>query len=202
MKKAIGYLLIIVMIMITGSAGALESAELMAALLNAATEEEPVYGDTVSLGNALEFSVPADWEKTLPEDLDESIVFWYTGNDPEGNQVSFAGMIMENAINGDYDDLKEYLAESRIDYIMTEIQGHLIFLCGDDRTTAVGMCMTQDQKILGFGFDYMGGSASELMQSDKLMKDMTAILQSIQIRGTSVLMDDAAPASGTKEAGN
>ncbi len=158
---------------------------------------EVVFGDTAALGDAVSFSVPADWEKL---DIDEGMdtAFQYRGTDEEGRLMFFAGMMFEN-IPGPMESVISQLYEvfNHV-YSFVSVNGIDMMLAGDG-TTAVGFCFTEDGKAMCFGFSFsslvqpntqelLQGSFADIMQSDKLKRDMAAILLSVTAADPAVML--------------
>ena len=194
MKKEIAIgLMILCLICVTGSM-AEESGILLYAMSAGNTETE--WGDTVTLADLLTFRVPADWVKAGEDPKAEGV--GYIGSDTEGNSIAILSMRGETAF-GSFQLLKKQLEEVGTGYTETNFHGidMLIAQGINDGVVLEGLaCIKDDGTPLIIGFQTVSG---DVMQSDKLKKDVTAIISSIQALDTSKLLsfgdtlpDDAA----------
>lgn len=173
------------------SAAAAEGADFMQALLRAEAPENAVFGETPILADALQFSIPADWERSSEYDDEELCSFLYTGTDAAGRKVLFLGMEAGGETLGaelaSDTDLKNLLEEAETDYIVSKLNGIDMILMGDDEL-AVGMGLTKGAAFFAFGFASEDYELEEILRSDKLKADMISILHSMKAIDADRLM--------------
>lgn len=159
-----------------------EGADTMQELLRAGTQKNTVFGETVILGDALQFSIPADWERSSEYDDEELCRFLYTGTDAVGRKVMFLGMEAGSELLGvglsSYNDLKNMLDEAETGYFVSDLNGINIVFMGDDEF-ALGAGLTKEAELFVFGFASEECEMEEILQSDKLKADMISILHSM-----------------------
>jgi hypothetical protein len=185
--KPVKLMVLCIVCLLVGSAAvsalASNSTNLMREIMFERDEESIESSETAILDGILAFSIPFDWEKT-EEELSETQSFQYRCTDEDGTTVLFEGIVMDSALLSaqdvnSYSDLKRLLEKEKVDHMAARFKGIEMILTGDD-TTAIGMCLTQEGKLLGFGFETGTGKIEDVAQSEKLVKDMTAIIQSIK----------------------
>lgn len=166
------------------SALASDSTNLMHEIMFERDEESTESSETAILDGILTFSIPSDWEKSAEEELSDEQRFQYRCTDEDGITVLFEGIVMDSALLSaqevySYSDLKGLLENEKVDHIAARFKGIEMILTGDD-ATAIGICLTWEGKLLGFEFESGNGKIADVAQSEKLVKDMTTIIQSIK----------------------
>lgn len=190
MKTALIFSLICVLVG-NASAPTAEGTDYVQELLRAEAPENAVFGETVILADALQFSIPADWERSSEYDDEEMCSFLYTGTDGAGRNIMFLGMEAGSELLGEelssYIDLKNMLDEAETGYFVSSLNGiDMIFKCDDE--FAVGMGLTKDAEFFAFGFASEEYEMEEILQSDKLKADMISILHSMKVIDADRLM--------------
>ncbi len=181
MKTALIFSLICVLVG-NASAPTAEGTDYVQELLRAEAPENAVFGETVILADALQFSIPADWERSSEYDDEEMCSFLYTGTGGAGRNVMFLGVEADSESLGEelssYIDLKNMLDEAETGYFVSSLNGiDMVFKCDDE--FAVGMGLTKDAEFFAFGFASEEYEMEEILQSDKLKADMISILHSM-----------------------
>ena len=168
-------------------------AELFDTVIEMGKTENVAMGDTVTLADAISFRIPADWEKKqAEEDVPQDINFLYLGRDEEGTGACFIGMSFDIG-EATYATALQSLREQGYQYRILTVNGIDMILTGNDMMTA-GVCVTADGDAIAFGFvndqDVQSimsyGSVShlsEMMSSEKLLRDMIAIFHSVSLTG-------------------
>ena len=168
--------------------------ELMQTILSMDTPPEISFGDEVMMGDAVIVSIPMDWEKMQVEKDDEDLgAFLYKGTDEEGREIFFYGIRLENTL-GTCQKVMNAIKELGYGSDLARINGVDMILTGDI-TMAAGMCLTEDGYVLGFGFSSYemnhytiissdSRGFSDILNSVKLLKDMSAILNSVKNVGS------------------
>ena len=193
MKKITCVFFLCLVLMMSGSvsASASEGTGFMWELLKTEAPMNMEYGETVTLADTLEFSIPADWERSFEYDDEEMCSFLFKGEDAEGRNILFLGIEADSLDLGmefsSYTDIKNKLVEAETSYILSSLNGIDMIFSGDD-DFIVGMCLTQDGTFVAFGFGSDDYGLSEIRQSEKLKMDMTAILHSVQVSNADALM--------------
>ena len=190
MKTALIFCLLCVLV---GNAFATtaEGADTMQELLRAGTQKNAVFGETVILADTLQFSIPADRERSSEYDDEELCSFLYTGTDAAGRNVMFLGMEAGSELLGvdlsSYNDLKNMLDEAETGYFVSDLNGINIVFMGNDEF-AVGIGLTKEATLFAFGFTSEEYKMEEILQSDKLKADMISILHSMKAIDANKLM--------------
>ncbi len=178
----------------------------MQELLRAGTQKNAVFGETVILADALQFSIPADWERSSEYDDEELCSFLYTGTDAAGRNVMFLGMEAGSELLGvdlsSYNDLKNMFDEAETGYFVSDLNGINMVFMGDDEF-ALGAGLTKEAEIFTFGFASEECEMEEILQSDKLKAGMISILHSMNpVDADKVMRFDASiwkPAERTEK---
>lgn len=198
-KVKIAILVMVLCMLCLGGTKADESSILQYAM--SAEKDEVEWGDTITLAESLTIHVPADWVKMEEEDPDLEGV-GYTGTDSEGNAVALISM------RGDatYDSLqlsRKRLEKTGTDYTSTTFHG-IDMLIVHGNLTGSGLlealfCVKDDGTPLIIGFQTVSG---DVMQSEKLKKDVTAIVHSVQALDARKLLsfEDTLPGDAAVEA--
>ncbi len=190
MKVALIFSLICVLVG-NASATTAEGTDCVQELLRAEAPENAVFGETVILANALQFSIPADWERSSEYDDEELCSFLYTGTDGAGRNVMFLGMEAGSELLGEelssYIDLKNLLEEAETGYVVSSLNGIDMIFKGNEEFAA-GMGLTKEAEFFAFGFASEEYEMEEALRSDKLKADMVSILHSMKVIDADRLM--------------
>lgn len=168
---------------------AVTGTELLRRLVRMEKPEDVPMGEKAVLGDGLFFSVPVDWDSLpITEEL-AGADFVFKGVDEAGQECYFSGFAMPKENTG-YQDAIHALEAQEVEYFFFQINGLDMLLTGNAEGAA-GLCVQNDGKVIAFAFlyalnPYVIGSEAEwkgfsgLLDSEKLMKDMAAILFSAE----------------------
>ena len=189
--KLMKYVFIICLLVGNAFAYAAEESDYVQDLLKAETPKNAELGETAVLADALQFSIPEDWESSSEYDDEELCSFLFKGADAEGRSVLFFGMEARSESLGaelsSYIDLKKLLDEAESDYRVSTLNGiDMLFKFNDE--IAVGMGLTKDAEFFAFGFTSEKYGIDEILESDKLKADMISILHSMKLIDADRLM--------------
>ena len=146
---------------------------------------DPVaFGDSVTLGGTLTFSVPEDWACVPKDQLGQDMLFLYFSSDG-GITVNFAGMMMDREAVKELGirfvgDIRTVLDETAADYSLLTFHGLELFFSGDDGAGG-GFCLTEEGNLVCFTIVSETGDLSDVLRSDKLSGDIAAILHSMRL---------------------
>ena len=153
MKTALIFSLICVLVG-NASATTAEGTDYVPELLRAEAPENAVFGETVILADALQFSIPTDWERSSEYDDEELCSFLYTGTDGAGRNIMFLGTEAGSELLGEelssYIDLKNLLEEAETGYVVSSLNGIDMFFKGNEEFAA-GMGLTKEAEFFAFG---------------------------------------------------
>ena len=190
MKTALIFSLICVLVG-NASVTTAEGTDCVQELLRAEAPENAVFGETVILADALQFSIPADWERSSEYDDEELCSFLYTGTDGAGRNIMFLGMEAGSELLGEelssYIDLKNMLDEAETGYVVSSLNGIDMIFKGNEEFAA-GMGLTKEAEFFAFGFASEEYEMEEVLRSDKLKADMVSIIHSMKVIDADRLM--------------
>ena len=168
-------------------------AELFSRIIEMGITENVLMGEMVALADTISFRIPADWEKMqADEGVLQDLSFMYRGRDEEGTGACFFGLSFDIG-EAMYATALQSLREQGYQYQILTVNGIDMILTGNDMMAA-GICVTVDGDVIAFGFaseqnihsimSYGSVShLSEMMSSEKLLRDMAAIFHSVSLTG-------------------
>ena len=163
---------------------AAKGTDVILEMMQAEAGEPVVFGDSVTLGGALTFSVPEDWIRAPEDQLGQDVLFLYFASDG-GITVYFAGMtadreMVKEAGIRSAGDIRTVLDETAEDYTPLTFRGLELFFSGDDGAGGA-FFLTEEGDIVCFTIESETGDLSDVLCSDKLSGDITAILHSMRL---------------------
>lgn len=194
--KGIVVLIVACILSMTGSL-----AEENSAILHAmsAAEVDLEMGESVTLSDTLTFSVPVDWVKMEEDASLEGTE--YAGSDENGNSAALISM-KSDQVYGSLQMLQKYMEQNGTSYTALTWHGMDMFHVNGGSYGQEGFetifCVKEDGTLLIFGVLNISG---DIMQSEKLLTDLTAIVHSLKLHDGAKLLsfDDAMPGDAARE---
>ena len=188
---------ILVVVTVFCNANASEEVELMRTIMKREAVEDVFYGNVETLADVMTVSIPADWEKLkINEVMGEKVAFHYKGTDSEGNDLYFSGIVMDIPIDmrETYKGVVHEMEEAGYDYTIESLNGIEAILTGDE-DVVLYILFTEGGKAIGLEFGGLETDVyykttypyhpplSEKLKSDKLSRDIAAIVRSVKKTG-------------------
>ena len=193
--KLVKYVWILCLVcVIAGNASvyAAEGTDFIWELLKEVTPEDVEFGETVVLADELQFSIPADWERSAEYDDEEMCSFQFKGTDAEGRNIMFVGVEGGSESLGlefsSYTEMRNVLVEAETSHIVSCLNGIDMIFAGDNELVT-GLCLTKNGNFFAFGFGSKYYDLEAIRESGKLKADMTAILHSMEAIDEERLMN-------------